>query len=176
MKKWLLLINHGYLFFGTTLYVGVLWSLRFFWYESWGQIKLEDVQVHFVGPTSRATTFFTVVVPLMFLANLIMIISERRSWIVWLAIGAALCLGAATYVGQVYIIPVNKVIAAGLATQSELNARLEDWMSYNTIRFWLLTPMWLVMLAYFTARGRLLEALAEPSQLPQRHKVVAAHG
>src|SRR4051812_9976557 len=65
MKSFLLALNHGYLFFGTTLYVGVLWAMRFFWYPSWNEITLADVAVHFVGPTSRATTFFTIVVPLM---------------------------------------------------------------------------------------------------------------
>ena len=30
MKAWLLALNHSYLFFGTTLYVGVLWAMRFF--------------------------------------------------------------------------------------------------------------------------------------------------
>ncbi|MEY4582185.1 MAG: hypothetical protein RL701_6888 [Pseudomonadota bacterium] len=160
MKSYLLALNHGYLFFGTTVYVGVLWAMRFFWYPSWGQITLADVPVHFVGPTSRATSFFTVVVPLMLLANLILIISERKSPTVILAIIAALCIGSATYVGQAYIIPVNKLIGAGLTTQQELHEKLGLWMNYNTIRFWLLSPMWLIMLLYFVIKGHLLDVLA----------------
>jgi hypothetical protein len=160
MKSYLLAINHAYLFFGTTLYVGVLWAMRFFWYPSWDQITLADVPVHFVGPTSRATSFFTIVVPLMFLTNIVFIISERKSPTVILAILCGICIGAATYVGQRYIIPVNHEIGAGLATQAELHAKLGDWMDYNTIRFWLLTPMWLFMMIYFVVKGHLLDVFA----------------
>jgi len=159
MKPILLTLNHAYLFFGTTLYVGVLWAMRFFWYPSWGEITLADVQVHFVGPTSRATAFFTIVVPLMFLTNLIFIIAERKSPTVILAVLAALCIGCATYVGQAYIIPVNHEIGAGLASQAELHEKLGQWMTYNTIRFWLMTPMWLIMITYFVIKGHLLDAL-----------------
>jgi hypothetical protein len=160
MKAVLLAINHAYLFFGTTLYVGVLWSMRFFWYPSWGQITLADVPVHFMGPTSRATAFFTVVVPLMFLTGVIMVAAERKTPMVFLAALALLCIASATFVGQYYIIPVNKEIVAGLPTQELLHDKLGAWMEYNTIRFWLMTLMWGVMMLYFVLRGHLLSALA----------------
>jgi hypothetical protein len=163
MKAFLLTLNHSYLFFGTTLYVGVLWAMRFFWYPSWGQITLADVPVHFTGPTSRATAFFTVVVPLMILANLVMIVSERKSPVVILAIIAILCIGGSTLVGELYIIPVNHVIA-GLTSESDLHDKLGAWMSYNTIRFWLMTLMWLAVISYFILRGHLVSALADQQQ------------
>jgi hypothetical protein len=164
MKAFLLTLNHSALFFGTTLYVGVLWAMRFFWYPSWDLIKLADVPVHFIGPTSRATAFFTVVVPIMLVTNLVMIISERKSPMVILAIVAILGIGGSTFVGQLYIIPVNHLIGAGLATQEELHDKLGAWMSYNTIRFWLMTMMWLAMISYFVLRGRLLSALSGQQQ------------
>jgi hypothetical protein len=164
MKAFLLTLNHSWLFFGTTLYVGVLWAMRFFWYPSWGQITLADVPVHFIGPTSRATAFFTVVVPLMLLANIILIISERKSPVVILAIIAILCIGGSTFVGELYIIPVNHEIGAGLASESVLHDKLGAWMSYNTIRYWLMTLMWLVMITYFILRGHLVSALADQQQ------------
>ncbi len=160
MKPYLLALNHAYLFFGATLYVGVLWAMRFFWYPSWHKITLADVEVHFVGPTGAATEFFTIVVPLMFLTGLIFIISERKSPTVILAIAAVACIGIATYVGQAYIIPVNKEIGAGLPTQAALTEKLREWMNLNTIRFWLLTAMWLIMMLYFIIRGRLLDVFA----------------
>ncbi len=159
MKAFLLAVNHVGLFFGTTLYVGVLWAMHFFWYPSWNQITLADVQVHFVGPTSRATAFFTIVVPLMFVTNVILIISERKTPLVFLAALAALCIGGSTFVGQYYIIPVNHEIAA-LTTEPALHDKLGAWMNYNTIRFWLMTLMWATMMLYFVVRGHLRDALA----------------
>ena len=75
MKKYLLLINHVYLFFGTTVYVGVLWALHYFWYPSWEVITVDTVQDHFIMPTSAATVFFTYVVSAMFLASIVMIVT-----------------------------------------------------------------------------------------------------
>lgn len=159
MKGYLLALNHSYLFFGTTLYVGVLWAMRFFWYPSWNQITLSDVGVHFTGPTSRATAFFTVVVPLMFLTNVVLIMAERKSPTVILAVIALVCVAGSTYVGQLYIIPVNHLISAGLPSQADLTDKLQQWMGYNTIRFWLMTVMWLAMILYFIVRGYLLQVL-----------------
>jgi hypothetical protein len=159
MKGYLLALNHAYLFFGTTLYVGVLWAMRFFWYPSWSQITLADVGVHFNGPTSRATAFFTIVVPLMFLTNLVFIVTERKSPTLVFAVIALLCVGGSTFVGQLYIIPVNHLINAGLPSQADLTDKLRQWMAYNTIRFWLMTVMWLAMVAYFIVKGYLVQVL-----------------
>lgn len=159
MRPLILIVNHAYLFFGATLYVGVLWALRFFWYPSWDTMTLADVTNHFVGPTSAATKFFTIVVPLMFLTNLVLVITERKQLPTLVpAIVAFLCIGTATYVGTMLIIPTNKEIAVA-TTDAQLDVLLQRWMDLNDIRFVLLTLMWLAMLQYFVAKGRLLNAL-----------------
>ncbi|MGB5352182.1 MAG: hypothetical protein WBN32_01065 [Woeseia sp.] len=163
MKAKLLAINHAYLFFGTTLYVGVLWALRFFWYPSWGTMNIDLVQDHFIMPTSAATRFFTIVVPLMMIASVIMIISEWKTKFRWFAIVAFLCIMGSTYVGWLHIIPVNKIIAAGVASNAELTPLLQKWMRLNDIRWVLETIMWLTMMGYFVFKGNLLDALAGKS-------------
>lgn len=95
MKSLLLAINHAYLFFGTTIYVDVLWALHFFWYPSWQVMNRGSVQDHFLLPIGKATEFFWVVVPLMFVANAIMIYTERKSPQRWLAVIAAARMDAA---------------------------------------------------------------------------------
>jgi hypothetical protein len=100
----------------------------------------------------------------MLVTNLVLIISERKSPMVILAIVAILGVGGSTFVGELYIIPVNHLIGAGLATQEELHDKLGDWMSYNSIRFWLMTMMWLALMTYFVLRGRLLSVLAGQQQ------------
>lgn len=173
MKRALLVLNHAYLFFGTTVYVGVLWTLHFFFYPSWETLTVAIAQNQFILPTSEATRFFWVVVPLMFLTNLVLIISERhdRNMLVvsLLALGLQ---SAATYVGQALIIPVNKTIAAELANESlqqpELRELLQRWMLLNDVRWLIMSAMWLVMMYYFIAKGRLIERVgAQTSAWPQ---------
>ena len=167
MKRYLLAINHAYYFFGTTIYVGVLWALHFFWYPSWEVMNVENVQDHFILPTSAATDFFTIVVPLMFAAGIVMIWSEWRTPFRWLAILALLCIVAATFVGQVFIIPVNETIAGGVGPD-ELTGLFQRWMVLNDIRWILMTLMWLTLMAYFVFKGDLLARLGGPRSASER--------
>ncbi len=155
MRASLLALNHGYYFFGTTIYVGVLWALHFFWYPSWEVMTVENVQDHFILPTSAATAFFTVVVPLMFLAGAVMIWAEWKTPQRWLAVLALACIIGATLVGQLLIIPVNKTIAAGV-TPDVITGLFQKWMLYNDIRWVIMTVMWLTLLIYFIRKGDLL--------------------
>jgi len=156
MKRILLAINHTYLMFGTTVYVGVLWALHFFWYPSWETMTLDVVHQHFISPTSEATAFFTIVVPLMFLAGIIMIVAEWKTKFRWPSIFALLCIVGATYVGQVHIIPINKRIDAGLTDPAMLTDLLKQWMMLNDIRWVIMTVMWLVLMYYFVTHDNLL--------------------
>lgn len=159
MKPLILAVNHVLLFFGTTLYVGVLWALRFFWYPSWDSMTLDAVAPHFTAPTSAATAFFTVVVPIMFVTNLVLIVTEKHQISTLVpAVVAFLCIASATYVGQALIIPTNKEIGA-VVTDARLGELLQRWMDLNDVRFVLMTLMWLAMMRYFFAKGRLLNAL-----------------
>ncbi len=62
-------ISSTFLLFGTTVYVGVLWALHFFWYPSWEVMNVTTVQDHFINSTSAATDFFWIVVPIMFVTT-----------------------------------------------------------------------------------------------------------
>lgn len=46
MRSSLLVLNHSYFFFGATIYVGTLWSLRFFFYPSWKSLTVGNVGDH----------------------------------------------------------------------------------------------------------------------------------
>lgn len=159
MKKILLAINHAYLMFGVTIYVGVLWALHYFWYPSWEVMTVDVVQDHFINPTSAATDFFWIVVPLMFLANAILIWKEWKTPMRWPAIIAMLCITGASYVGQAHIIPVNDEIAKGLLNAEQLSEKLGLWMTLNDIRWIIMTIMWLTMMYYFFAKGKLMDLI-----------------
>lgn len=160
MKGALLALNHAYSLFGATLYCGVLWALRFFWFPTWRNLRVDNYYEQFIPQTTAATKFFTVVVPLMFLTVIILIVAEWKTATRWLGIAALLLLGGATYVGQALIIPINKTLAGHVTDQALLTADLERWISYNEIRWILMTAMWLVMMIYFIVKGDLVRKLS----------------
>lgn len=159
MKAVILAINHACIFFGATLYCGVLWALHFFWFPTWTHLTVANYHDQFVPETLAATQFFTIVVPIMMFCGLVMIIAEWKTRFRWIAIAASACLVIATIVGQAFIIPVNGIIDAGVTDQAQLSSLLEKWMSLNNIRWVLLTAMWLVMMYYFVAKANLLRTL-----------------
>lgn len=155
-KSMLIGINHILLMFGTTVYMGVLWALHFFWYPSWEVMNVGNVQDHFILPTSAATRFFTVVVPIMFLTSIIMIWLEWKTKFRWHAIVGLLGVTGATLVGQILIIPVNERIAGGV-DQATLTELLTEWMVLNDIRWIIITIMWLALMVYFLMKPSLSE-------------------
>lgn len=152
MKNLLLNLNYVLLMFGTTVYMGVLWALRFFWFPGWKSITTDVVQEHFIGPTSRATVFFTIVVPVMFVCNLVMIWQEWRTKFRWASIIAMIGIVGSTIVGKLLIIPINDEIALGKTNQADLTIMLQKWMDLNDIRWILMTIMWLALMYFFLAK------------------------
>lgn len=159
--NWLLLLNALYFLFGATMYVGTMWVLKFFLYPTWQSLNRGNVDMHFGIPTRQATKFFTVVVPPMFIAGIVLVWTE---WGTVRIIPAALCLLGIivlTVVGQAMIIPVNIRIRGGdFADDAELRSLLRRWMLLNDIRFYVSTLTWLAIVWLLVDRGRLWEAFA----------------
>lgn len=151
-SKWLLL-NNAYIFFGCSLYAGVLWALHFFWYPTWSVYTAANYYDHFIPPTQAATRFFTVVVPPMFLCLVIMVWTERKTTMRWVAAATLACLTAATYVGQFHIIPVNKILTQHITDQARVSELFQQWMSLNDIRWVIMTAAWLLMMYYFGSKA-----------------------
>ena len=153
-KTMLLGANYILLMFGTTVYMGVLWALHYFWYPSWDVMNVGNVQDHFILPTSAATQFFTIIVPIMFLTSGVMVWQEWKSKFRWHAVIGFLGVSVATVVGWFLIIPVNKTIAAGVE-QAQLSELLGRWMMLNDIRWYSVTIMWLALTIYLLMRPSL---------------------
>jgi Domain of unknown function (DUF1772) len=161
MKDVLLLINALYFLFGATMYMGTMWVLRFFLYPTWQTLTPENVDDHFGIPTTLATRFFTVVVPLMFLSGIVLVWSEWGAWYLSLAAVCLLGIIVLTYVGQRLIIPINKKIRGGdFSGATGLTPLLKRWMMLNDIRFVGATITWVAIVWYLVARGGLPEVLA----------------
>jgi hypothetical protein len=152
-NKTILDIMYLLLMFGTTVYMGVLWALRIFWFPGWQSMTTDVVQEHFIGPTGRATVFFTWIVPFMFLFNVIMIYKEWKEPFRWASILSMIGILGSTIVGKGLIIPINDKIATGtVVDQAQLTSLLERWMSLNDIRWILMTIMWLALMYFFLRR------------------------
>ncbi|UZN04650.1 hypothetical protein [Cellulomonas sp. S1-8] len=146
--------------FGATMYVGTMWVLKLFLFPTWPGLTRENVAVHFGVPTRRATTFFTVVVPPMFVAAIVLVVTEWGTRWVWFGVACLVGVFVLTFVGQALIIPVNKRIRGGLfADDTELSGLLRRWMVLNDVRFYGSTLTWVAIVWYVVARGDLLGAL-----------------
>lgn len=161
MKGTLLAFNHAVILWGSTLYVGVLWALHFFWFPSWHHLTVANYYDQFIPQTQAATHFFTYWVPITLLCLCVMAWSERKTRLRWVPWAGLLLLGISTYVGTMHIIPINKFLATHITDQAVLTDRLEHWMSLNNIRWVTETLAWLVMMYYFIAKGRLAERIVE---------------
>jgi len=161
MKGFLLALNHAVILWGSTLYVGVLWALHYFWFPTWQHLTVANYYDQFIPETQAATHFFTYWVPITFVCLLVLAWSERKTalrWVPW--VGMAL-LGTSTYVGVYHIIPINDYLATRITDQAVLTQKLELWMSLNTIRWVTETLVWLVVMFYFIAKGRLPSRIVE---------------
>jgi len=159
MKNKLLVLNHGYYFWGISVYVGLLWSIHFIFSPSWISITPATVQDHFMVPVDAATAFFSVVVPFMLLAGLVLIYMEwktKQRWVTVIAYGSLLVM---MVVGYFLIRPINESIATDIEAATLqapiLKEQLVDWMFYNNVRAVIMTFMWLVVLYYFISKGEL---------------------
>jgi hypothetical protein len=164
MKGTLLAFNHAVILWGSTLYVGVLWALRFFWFPSWHHLTVANYYDQFIPQTQAATHFFTYWVPITMVCLCVLAWSERKTRLRWVPWAGLLLLGISTYVGTQHIIPINKFLATHVTDQAVLTDRLEHWMSLNTIRWVSETLAWLLMMYYFIAKGRLPARIVEDLQ------------
>ncbi|GCD18795.1 anthrone oxygenase family protein [Cellulomonas algicola] len=146
--------------FGATMYVGTMWVLKWFLFPTWRGLSRDNVGTHFGIPTKRATAFFTGVVPLMFVAAIILVVTEWGTRWVWFGVACLVGIFVLTFVGQGIIIPINKRIRGGdFADDAELRHLLHRWMTLNDIRFYGSTVTWVAITWYVVARGDLLGAL-----------------
>ena len=146
--------------FGASMYMGTMWVLKWFLFPTWHGLSRDNVATHFGIPTRRATVFFTVVVPLMFVASIVLIVAEWGTSYVWFGVACLVGIFLLTFVGQGIIIPINKRIRGGLfADDTELRHLLARWMLLNDIRFYGSTFTWVAIVWYVVARGDLLGAL-----------------
>ena len=168
MKPYLLAVNHAYIFFCTSLYLGLFWSLNFFWFPSYRELQVDNYVDQIIPQTTAATEFFIPVISVMAVAVAVMLVFEWKTRFRWIPLLWIPALGGTVMVQQLLIEPVNDRLAAGVTSQAALLELLEQWMLLNQVRGGVLTVMWLVMMYYFVAKGDLLKHLSDAPKAPAK--------
>jgi hypothetical protein len=138
--------------FGASVYMGLWWALHVIWYPSWRAVKLDSVQEHFINPIDHAITFFTILVCIMSVTNIIMIIVEWKTKFRWLSIITLILLFIVTYLFKSSILPVINEIRAGLPNQEALAVKMKEWMFLNDVRWAFYSVIWALFMFYFLAK------------------------
>lgn len=155
VKKTLVDINNAYIFFCASLYLGMFWSLHFFWFPSYPDtITLENYYNSIIPQTTAATKFFFVSIPIMCVAIIIMLITEWKSRLRWVPLAWIPGLLVPVVVQQAYIEKVNNQFIAGVTDAQVLQDLLKEWMFLNDIRWIILTIMWGITMYFFIAKAR----------------------
>lgn len=163
MKSTLSLLNSALLFACVSMYFGTGWSLALFFFPMASTLTVNNYALVFVTPVANATTFLTAMTKLMFVLNLIMIVTEwrtpQRGW----PIVVFVSLLAATLLTLYGIFPYNHLLNAGFTDETQLHATLSKWMTLNLVRFSLWTVEWVAMMAFFVQKLKRLESATYPA-------------
>ncbi len=155
MKRTLLDINNAYIFFCASLYLGLFWSLHFFWFPHYpSTLNLENYYNAIIPQTTTATKFFFVTIPIMAVAIAVMLITEWKTKFRWVPIAWVFALFGPVIIQQVYIERVNDQFKAGVTDMATLQDLLQEWMFLNDLRGIILTLAWGMMMYYYIAKAR----------------------
>lgn len=155
-KQTLIDINNAYIFFCASMYLGMFWSLHFFWFPNYPKtLNVGNYYDAIIPQTTLATKFFFITIPIMALAILIMLITEWKSKLRWVPLAWIPGLLIPVFVQQKYIEGVNNQFIVGITDPIKLKELLDEWMFLNDIRWIILTVMWLITMYFFIAKARI---------------------
>lgn len=155
IKQALIDINNTYIFFCASVYLGMFWSLHFFWFPNYpNTLTTENYYDAIIPQTTLATKYFFVTIPIMALAILIMLITEWKGRLRWVPLTWIFGLLIPVIIQQKYIEAINSKFIAGIKNAQELKILLQQWMYLNDLRWIILTVMWFITMYFFLAKAR----------------------
>lgn len=155
LKKTLLDLNNAYIFFCSSVYLGMFWSLHFFWFPHYPHtLTINNYYDAIIPQTTTATKYFFVTIPIMSVALIIMLISEWKNKLKWVPIAWIPGLLVPVIVQQKYIEAINDKFKAGITDPVQLQQLLQQWMYLNNVRWVILSIMWGITMYYFIAKAK----------------------
>jgi hypothetical protein len=165
IKQTLLDINNAYIFFCSSVYLGMFWSLHFFWFPHYPSTLTVDNYYNAIIPqTTTATRYFFITIPIMSVAILIMLIAEWKSRLRWVPLAWIPGLLVPVIVQQRYIESINDKFKAGVTDPATLQQLLKQWMFLNDVRWIILTIMWFITMYFFIAKARQIKVI-QPAKI-----------
>jgi hypothetical protein len=149
----LLLVSYAVLFAGVSIYFGTGWSTVIFQFPMLPELNVSNYYLHFVPQVANATSFFTVLVPVMCLICLVMLKAEWHTRWRWIPVVVLLAILAASGITYFLIFPINREMAAHITDPQQLAVAINKWVRYTWLRVALWTLEWLVMMCYFAQRA-----------------------
>ena len=153
MKNKLLLLSYAVLLAGVSIYFGTGWSTVIFQFPTLPELNVSNYYLHFVPQVAAATTFFTILVPLMCVICLVMLKAEWRTRFRWVPIVVLLAIIAASSVTYFLIFPINHEMAAHISDPQQLSVAISKWVQYTWYRVALWSLEWVALMYYFAARA-----------------------
>ena len=155
IKRTLLDINNAYIFFCSSIYLGMFWTLHFFFFPNYPtKLNVSNYYDAIIPQTDTATKFFFISIPIMAVALVIMLITEWKTRFRWIPLVWIPGLLVPVVTQQKFIEDINDQFKAGVTDQAVLQELLKDWMFYNDVRFYILALMWGITMYYFIAKAR----------------------
>lgn len=148
MRSALIVVNDLALFACTSMYLGTGWSLVLFSFPSRPSLTIDNYYDQFIPQVTRATKFFTWMTSLMIALAIVMTVSEWHHML-WAPLTVLVGVVAATVLTEVGILPLNRIMGAGITDPGRLDDVLGRWMGLNRIRVALWTVQWLAMAVFF---------------------------
>lgn len=153
-KRTLIDINNAYIFFCASIYLGLFWSLHFFWFPNYpSTLNVSNYFDAIIPQTTTATKFFFITIPVMALAIGVMLITEWKTRLRWVPIAWIPGLLIPVIVQQAFIEDVNNQLIAGVNDERQLQELLSEWVFLNDIRWVILTIMWGITMYFFIAKA-----------------------
>ncbi|MBD8489043.1 hypothetical protein IFO69_09825 [Echinicola sp. CAU 1574] len=155
LKQTLVDINNAYIFFCSSIYLGMFWSLHLFWFPNYpSTLNLENYYDAIIPQTTLATKFFFITIPIMAVAIVIMLITEWKTKLKWVPILWAPGLLIPVVIQQAYIETINNEFIDGVTDEARLQELLQEWMYLNDLRWIILSIMWGVTMYFFIAKAK----------------------
>jgi hypothetical protein len=145
----LIVVNEVLLLLFVSMYLGTGWSLVLFSFPIEPKLTVDNYYLQFVPQVTTATRFFTVMTALMLVSAVLMIVSLWGSALVWLPVIVILAVIGATVLTEVWLLPINKQMSAGIKDPALLQSIIGRWMALNRVRVGIWTVEWLAMAAFF---------------------------
>lgn len=154
LKKTVIDLSNAYIFFCASIYLGMFWSLHFFWFPNYpSTLNLDNYYDAIIPQTTLATKFFFITIPIMAVCLIIMLISEWKSSLMWVPIAWIPGLLAPVIIQQAFIERINNQFIEGVSDEATLQELLNEWMFLNDLRWIILTIMWGITMYFFIAKA-----------------------